>query len=160
MIKAFLQIAAAAFLSLAVLSAPSVLSAQTPPLSAQQDGVFSLEPAEGDSPQILKYKAALRIFGGVHAVYQLTQKCRGDKSWAGYEKRNGNTLALAVKQFELGGGFGEAQKTAVGAYAEGQVKEALSAKSCASLLSDIDSQVWDIYKGERFSEDYALISSK
>ena len=74
---------------LAFLLAPGALSAQT---AAQNGEPFSLEPGEGDSPDILKYKAALRIFAGVQAVHGLTSKCGGAKEWAGYEKRNGNTL--------------------------------------------------------------------
>ncbi|MDR2338962.1 MAG: hypothetical protein LBF40_02345 [Deltaproteobacteria bacterium] len=122
--------------------------------------VFSMEPAEGDSPEILKYKAALRLFSGAQAVHQLTRKCQSEAAWKGYEKRNGNTLAQVVKNFKLGGGLGKPQKTAIDAYADGQVKEALSEKNCDGILRDIGSQEWDIYSGRRFSEDYAIIKSK
>jgi hypothetical protein len=145
---------------LLILFAPAALQLQVASAYASDDGFFSLEPVEDDSPSILKYKAALRIFGGVQAVYHLTNKCNAAKTWAGYEKRNGNSLAMVVRQFELGGGLGIPQKTAIDAYADGQVKEALSLKNCSALIKDIDSQEWDIYKGARFQEDYTLIKSR
>ncbi|MDR2200024.1 MAG: hypothetical protein LBR53_11360 [Deltaproteobacteria bacterium] len=160
--KVFFGLALWGILPVLLLANPfaSVAAAQDGQANGAQNGTFNLEPLDGDAPDILQYKAALRIFGGVQAVYQITSRCGGNKSWTGYEKRNGNTLARVVKKFELGGGFGVPQKTAVDAYAEGQVKEALSSKNCQGLLRDIDSQEWDIYKGARFSEDYTLIKGK
>jgi hypothetical protein len=144
-----------------ILALPSSLSAfQGGGGNTNKDEVFSLETVDGDSPNIIKFKAALRIFAGVQAVYHLTSKCNAKPTWEQYEKRNGNTLAQVVKQFELGGGLGVPQKTAVDAYANGEVAEALSTKACAGLVADINSQEWDIYKGDRFKDDYSLIKAK
>jgi hypothetical protein len=144
-----------------VASLPSSLqSAQDGNGGYNKDEVFSLEPLDEDTPSIRKYKAALRIFAGVQTVYHLSSKCNATKSWKQYEKRNGNTLAQVVKNFSLGGGMGVPQKIAVDAYTDGQMKEALSTKACAGLMADIDSQVWDIYKGDRFSEDYGILRER
>jgi hypothetical protein len=121
---------------------------------------FSLEAGEEDGQSITRYKAALRIFGGVKAVYDLTAKCKAPSTLAGFERRNGNSISLVVKQFELGGGLGLEQRAAVNAYAEGQVREALSQKDCAALMADVDAQKWDVYKSERFQEDYEIVKGR
>ena len=124
------------------------------------NGPFTLEDREKDTPAMLRYKAALRLFAGVWAVRNFCEVCSNEKAWTQYEKRNGTTIGYVVGQFKLGLGFGDEQKAAVKAYADEMAKNAFSGSSCSELIREVNGQGWDLYKGERFQEDYTLVRSK
>ena len=121
---------------------------------------FTLESLEDDNSAMLRYKAALRLFAGVGAVRQFCDRCSNEKAWTQYEKRNGTTIGYVVGQFKLGPGFGDAQKAAVSDYVDYLVTDAFSNSNCDAIIHEVNKQGWDLYKGERFLEDYSLVRSK
>jgi hypothetical protein len=145
------------FISLVALNLPSELGAASP---MDPDEPFSLEPDDDDTPGMLRYKAALRLFAGVGAVRNFCEVCNNKKVWSQYEKRNGNSISYVVGQFKSGLGFGQEQKLAVDAYSNALSRSAFGAANCDMLMREVSSQGWDIYKGERFQEDYILVKGR
>ncbi|MDR2461541.1 MAG: hypothetical protein LBE38_12325 [Deltaproteobacteria bacterium] len=121
------------------------------------DEPFSLEDLEDDEPATHRYKAALRLFAGVRTVMLICNQCKDQATWDQYEKRNGNSVNYVVNQFKAGGGLGAPQKIAVDTHSTQMADAALSSFSCASLINQIQSQEWDIYKGQRFNKDYSFL---
>jgi hypothetical protein len=121
---------------------------------------FTLESLPDDTPGMLRYKAALRLFAGVGAVRSFCTACNNENAWKHYERRNGNSINLVVRLFEAGGGLGDQQRNAVNQYAQKLAKNALSLQNCSSIMHQVDRQEWDIYKSARFKEDYAYIKQK
>ncbi|MDR2350318.1 MAG: hypothetical protein LBF41_06830 [Deltaproteobacteria bacterium] len=126
-------------------------------LAALTEGPFTLDDLPDDMPGTTRYKAALRLFAGVGAVRILCSECSNRSVWDRYEKRNGNTISLVVSRFKDGGGFGEQQRGAVNAHSRELAEKALRGANCDMLMSQVNRQDWDIYKGKRFSRDYKLV---
>ncbi|MDR1038628.1 MAG: hypothetical protein LBR80_00385 [Deltaproteobacteria bacterium] len=156
-------------LPLALLLHAALALALALPLSAsaaraQQPGAdqapFTIETLDADTPVTAKYKAALRLFATVQAVYSICTECGSVDVWEHYQRRNGNTFNLVTRQFALGGGVMEAQKLEIDRYAADLRQKAYDANSCPGLLEEVRSQKWDIYKAERFSNDYDLVRAK
>jgi hypothetical protein len=135
------------------------LGAPAAALAAPAQGAFSLLDEPADGPDARRYKAALRLFAGARTVLIICDSCKSEAAWNRYEKRNGNTLGFVAKQFKLGGGFGEAQKRAVDVFSVEAANAELAANSCPELVAGIDSQDWDLYKGDRFHSDYEFLRS-
>ncbi|MDR3154343.1 MAG: hypothetical protein LBW85_08770 [Deltaproteobacteria bacterium] len=155
--KLFLPLAAA--LALLLLQAGDCRAQARPGADPDPDQGFTIETLPDDSPPTQKYKAALRLFSAAQAVYQITSECGDSEAWKAYESRNGNTINLVVRQFAHGG-VREAQKLEVDRYAAKLRTDAYAVSSCPGLLADVRDQKWDLYKAERFQEDFQLIRVK
>jgi hypothetical protein len=157
MLKSLFTACVIVFVTFFILGFSAELRAASP---QDLDEPFSLDSEEDDTPGMLRYKAALRLFAGVGAVRNFCDVCNNEKVWAQYERRNGNTIRYVVGQFKKGLGFGQDQKLAVDAYSDALTDAVLRAANCEMIMREINSQRWDIYKGERFQEDYVLVRSK
>jgi hypothetical protein len=144
-------------LALAAFPAADAAAQQKP---AVPSGPFTIDSLPEDTPVTAKYKAGLRLFAVVQAVHTICSECGSSEVWEQYERRNGNSVGLAVRQFGLGGGVREEQKREVDRYAQKVRQDAYAATACPGLLEDVRTQKWDIYKADRFKADYELIRSK
>ncbi|MDR2612504.1 MAG: hypothetical protein LBG06_06650 [Deltaproteobacteria bacterium] len=151
-----IRIAAVTLASLAALSWAVGAGAQQP----DQPSRFTIENKPDDTLPTIRFKAALRLLAAVQTVYRICSECGGASDWKSYERRNGNTLNLASRQFANAGGLREEQKHEVDRYSEELRKQAYLLSSCPGLLAEVRDQKWDIYKAERFREDYELVKAR
>lgn len=150
-----------------------LLAADSNALWAQADSVavqtlptepiFSLQATADDSPQMAKKKAALRLFKSFQVTLGQLKACQASHEEAGkaigaFGQRNGNTLALVMKEIKNLGGI----TTEIRSTLDAEVAEAITAPSvsCQTLVEDVVSGKRDIYKGPQHQDDYKLISSK
>jgi hypothetical protein len=133
------------------------------PLSQElkaQNNKFSIQNLPDDNLNMIRYKAALRLFAGVWAVRDFCTKCSDESTWEKYERRNGTTIGYVMGQFKAGGGLGEEHKMAINAYSFKLAADAYLDSDCDGILEQINSQDWDLYKANRFHEDYVTLRQK
>jgi hypothetical protein len=121
------------------------------------DAPFTLQNLPEDSPDTLKYKAALRLFGGARAVFLICGRCKDQATWSAYEKRNGNTMAFVAKKMKAYGGLRNEQKEVLNDFSNETADKAVSFINCGILISQINGQKWDLYRSERFVNDYNFL---
>jgi hypothetical protein len=147
-------------LAVAIAALPAVPAAAQLNQPGGQSAPFTIDSLPADTAPTQKYKAGLRLFAVAQAVHQICSECGSMEAWEHYERRNGNTLGLAVRQFGLGGGVREEQKREVDRFAGKVRQDAYAVSACPGLLEEIRTQKWDIYKADRFKADYDLIRAK
>lgn len=124
---------------------------------------FSLQTTAEDSPQMARKKAALRLLKSFQVTLGQLKACQAsydgaDKALGTFGQRNGNTLALVMKEIKALGGI----TPEIRAVLDVEVAEAItgSTLSCQDLAQEVGGGKRDIYKGPKHQNDYKLISGK
>lgn len=137
-------------------TAPAAENASMPPL-------FSLEPQEGDSPQLLQTKAALRLFKAYNVTVGLLVKCRASypeaaQALSNFNSRNGRTVSNIMAVIRRGGGISPDIKKSLDMEITATINS--SELDCAALVAEVQGGERDLYKAEIYAEDYSLMRDR
>jgi hypothetical protein len=131
--------------------------ADKPKPGADPEGAFTLDYLPDDYPALRKRKAALNLFAAYGTAIRISMDCKLSQSKVNYEKRNGNTLALVIRSIRDSGVLDQKIKDALDSIIDTKAKEAEKATGCQALAGEIDSGVWDLYKGPDLAEHYRIL---
>ncbi len=130
---------------------------------ASMPPLFSLEPQEGDSPQLLQTKAALRLFKAYNVTVGLLVKCRASypeaaQALSNFNSRNGRTVSNIMAVIRRGGGINPDIKKSL----DMEITSAINSSEldCASLAAEVQAGGRDLYKAEIYAEDYSLMRGR
>lgn len=125
--------------------------------------LFNLEAEAGDSPQMLRAKAALRLFKAYNVTVALMTKCKVNHHEAGqildaFKSRNGNTVGTIMATMRKLGGITPDMKKALDLRIAEEINT--SAVDCRTLASEVQNGLRDIYKAEIYLKDYRLMRGR
>ena len=125
--------------------------------------LFNLEAEEGDSPQMLQAKAALRLFKAYNVTVGSLTKCKASTPEAGqalnaFTSRNGSTASAIMAAMRRLGGITPEMKKAL----DLKIAEEINAASidCRSLAAEVQAGLRDLYKAEIYMDDYNLMRGR
>ena len=125
--------------------------------------LFTLENQEGDSPALLKKKAALRLFKAYSVTLTRLNNCKAqhpeaDKAGAGFGNRNGNTLSTVMLVIKQSGGLSPEIKAVMDEQIA--LESAAETPPCPALIQAVNKGERDIYKAPDYAADYKLVRAR
>ena len=146
----------------AAATADKISEATAPQEGGDTPPVFTLSPQEGDRPQTLSLKAALRLMKSYQVTTKALQTCAAapgaGEALKNFNRRNGNTLAPPVMEIiKNNGGLTPEIKAVMDAEAAAETEALLKETNCRALTDLVAKSARDLYKAPELAEDYKRV---
>ncbi|UQZ90782.1 hypothetical protein C4J81_16840 [Deltaproteobacteria bacterium Smac51] len=128
---------------------------------------FTLENREGDSVEMAKFKASLRLLNAYTVTATQLRTCAAStnapevkKALSNYLSRNGTTMNQVMQQVKLNGGLTQEIRDMMDARAAELIGDAPQGGNCMVLVEEVAAGGEDLYKAPKYADDYKLMRSK
>ena len=128
---------------------------------AEEGPSFTLTPQEEDGPEMLRFKASLRLLKHAQVTTKILLGCAAEpdagKAMSGFKARNGNTLALLMRVISDNGGITQEIKDLLEEEVTIESAALFEGSDCLAFANLVAKNTRDIYKVPDLAEDYRLM---